>query len=78
MLRRTYICMAHPEQVRPVWFTDPPQPDCPRFVTRSVLYGAMNGASFLAYVEQMLAPTLAEGDIVLLNNLSSHRVSGVR
>ena len=43
-----------------------------------VLDGAMNGAAFLAYTEQFLAPTLRPGDIVVLDNLSSHKVSGVR
>lgn len=43
-----------------------------------VLDGAINGAAFLAYVEQMLAPTLSSGDIVVLDNLSSHKVAGVR
>jgi transposase len=43
-----------------------------------VIDGAINGELFLAYVEQMLAPTLAPGDIVVLDNLSSHKVSGVR
>ena len=43
-----------------------------------VLDGAINGAAFLAYVEQMLCPTLHPGDIVICDNLSSHKVSGVR
>jgi len=43
-----------------------------------VLDGAMNGPIFRAYVEQMLAPTLQPGDIVLLDNLSCHKVAGVR
>jgi hypothetical protein len=43
-----------------------------------VLGGAINGETFLAYVEQMLAPTLSSGDIVVLDNLSSHKVTGVR
>jgi transposase len=43
-----------------------------------VLDGAINGAAFLAYIEQFLAPTLRPGDIVVLDNLSSHKVSGVR
>jgi transposase len=43
-----------------------------------VLDGAMNGAAFLAYTEQFLAPTLRPGDIVVLDNPSSHKVSGVR
>ena len=38
----------------------------------------MNGAAFLAYVEQALAPTLSRGDVVVLDNLSSHKVAGVR
>lgn len=43
-----------------------------------VLDGAMNGPAFLAYTEQFLVPTLRPGDIVVLDNLSSHKVSGVR
>ena len=43
-----------------------------------VLDGAINGAAFLAYVEQFLVPTLTSGDVVVLDNLSSHKVSGVR
>jgi transposase len=43
-----------------------------------VLDGAMNGETFLAYVEQILAPTLSPGDIIILDNLSSHKVAGVR
>jgi transposase len=43
-----------------------------------VLDGAINGAAFLAYTEQFLVPVLKPGDIVVLDNLSSHKVSGVR
>jgi transposase len=43
-----------------------------------VIDGAMNGEAFLAYVEQMLAPTLSSGDIVVMDNLPSHKVAGVR
>ncbi len=43
-----------------------------------VLDGAMNGAAFKAYVEQVLVPSLAPGDIVIMDNLSSHKVAGVR
>jgi transposase len=43
-----------------------------------VLDGAINSRAFRAYVEQMLAPTLALGDIVVLDNLGSHKVEGVR
>jgi transposase len=43
-----------------------------------VVDGAMDGPTFLAYVRQQLAPTLQRGDIVVLDNLASHKVSGVR
>ena len=43
-----------------------------------VLDGPMNGTAFRAYVEQMLAPTLRPGDIVIMDNLSAHKVAGVR
>ena len=42
-----------------------------------VLDGPMTGAAFLAYVEQFLAPTLAPGDVVVLDNLAAHKVAGV-
>ena len=44
----------------------------------AVFDGAINGASFLAWVEQILVPTLGQGDIVVLDNLSSHKIDGVR
>lgn len=40
--------------------------------------GPMDGELFLAWVEQFLCPTLQTGDIVILDNLSSHKVHGVR
>jgi hypothetical protein len=43
-----------------------------------VIDGPMNGDAFLAYVEQVLAPTLKPGDIVVLDNLSAHKVPGIR
>jgi transposase len=43
-----------------------------------LLDGPMNGLSFLAYVEQILAPTLKCGDIVIMDNVSIHKVAGVR
>jgi transposase len=43
-----------------------------------VLDGAIDGCAFLAYIEQMLAPKLRRGDIVVLDNLGSHKVAGVR
>ena len=33
---------------------------------------------FLAYVKEQLVPTLKAGDIVVMDNLSSHKVGGVR
>ena len=39
---------------------------------------AINGTIFVAYVEQVLAPTLRPGDLVVMDNLSSHKVTGVR
>jgi transposase len=43
-----------------------------------LLDGPMDGESFLAWVEQMLAPTLRPGDIVVMDNLAAHKVVGVR
>jgi transposase len=43
-----------------------------------VLDGAINGAAFLAWVEQALVPELRAGDTVVMDNLGSHKVSGVR
>ena len=43
-----------------------------------VVDGAINGEVFLAYVEQELVPTLHKGDIVVMDNLSSHKVAGVK
>jgi len=40
--------------------------------------GPMDGVMFLAWVRQFLCPTLKPGDIVVLDNLSSHKVAGVR
>ncbi|MEP0583343.1 MAG: IS630 family transposase, partial [Roseibium sp.] len=43
-----------------------------------VLDGAMNGPAFLAYVEQVLVPTLTPGDIVIMDNLPAHKPAAVR
>jgi len=43
-----------------------------------VLDGAMHGAAFLAYVEQVLMPTLIPGDIVIMDNLPAHKSAAVR
>lgn len=43
-----------------------------------VFDGPIDGVSFLAYVEQILVPTLHAGDIVIADNLAAHKVTGVR
>ena len=43
-----------------------------------VIDGAMDGPAFLAYVSQVLAPTLDRGDVVFMDNLRTHKVDGVR
>jgi transposase len=48
------------------------------FVAPLTIDGPINGALFLAWVEQHLAPTLSAGDLVIMDNLSSHKVAGVR
>jgi transposase len=49
-----------------------------RIVTPLVLDGPMDGVIFRAWVEQFLAPALAPGEIVLADNLASHKVAGLR
>jgi len=43
-----------------------------------VIDGAMDGPTFLDYVEQCLAPALRPGQVVVMDNLSSHKIAGVR
>ena len=43
-----------------------------------LLEGALDSASFVAYIEQVLVPTLEPGQVVLLDNLSCHRVAAAR
>lgn len=43
-----------------------------------VLEGAIDGAAFEIYVERILAPTLKSGDIVVMDNLSSHKNANAR
>ncbi len=43
-----------------------------------VIDGAMNGTAFTAYAETFLAPTPRPGDIVVMDNLPAHKVSGAR
>jgi transposase len=42
-----------------------------------VYKGALTGELFVAYINQFLAPTLRQGDIVIMDNLTSHKVKGV-
>ena len=50
---------------------------CDEITAPLVLDGPINGESFLAYVEQNLAPTLKPGDIVIMDNLGSHKSAAV-
>lgn len=43
-----------------------------------VIDGPINGLSFLAYVKQCLIPTLRPGDIVIMDNLGSHKRDAIR
>ena len=43
-----------------------------------VLDGPINGESFRAYVEQVLVPDLRKGDIVIMDNLGSHKAPAIR
>ena len=43
-----------------------------------VLDGPMDGPTFLFYVEQCLVPALEHGQVVVMDNLSSHKIAGVR
>ena len=46
-------------------------------VAPMVIKGAMNGEAFLAYIDQCLVPTLQRRDIVVVDNVSFHKVAGV-
>ena len=49
-----------------------------RIVAPWLIEGPINGESFLLYVEKVLAPTLKPNDIVIMDNLGSHRSKAVR
>ena len=51
---------------------------CDEVTAPTVIDGAMDGPMFLAYVRQQLVPTLRPGDVVIMDNLSCHKVAGVR
>lgn len=48
------------------------------FIAPMLLDGPMDGEVFRAWCEQMLAPALRPGDIVIMDNLAAHKVDGVR
>jgi transposase len=51
---------------------------CDGLTAPLVIDGAINGELFLAYVEQVLVPTLKPGDVVIMDNLRVHKMTGVR
>ena len=51
---------------------------CDGLTAPGVFDGAINGELFVAYIEQVLVPTLKPGDVVIMDNLRSHKVAGVR
>jgi hypothetical protein len=51
---------------------------CDRITAPCVIDGPINGTSFRAYVEQFLVPTLNRGDVVIMDNLGSHKGRAVR
>ena len=51
---------------------------CDCLTAPAVFDGPIDGESFVAYVQQVLVPTLRPGDIVVMDNLSSHKVDGVQ
>jgi transposase len=52
---------------------------CPEGIIAPLVFdGAMNGETFCQYVREMLAPLLRPGDIVIMDNLAAHKVSGIR
>ena len=51
---------------------------CDGLIAPCVIDGPINGASFLAYVTQFLVPTLLPGDVVVMDNLGSHKGKAVR
>ena len=51
---------------------------CDGLTAPCVIDGPINGASFRVYVEQVLVPILAPGDIVVMDNLGSHKGRAIR
>ena len=51
---------------------------CDQVIAPCVFDGPINGESFLRYVEQFLVPTLKPGDVVVMDNLGSHKADSIR
>ena len=51
---------------------------CDAVTAPFVLDGPINGEAFLAYVEQILVPTFKPGDVVVMDNLGSHKNQAIR
>ena len=51
---------------------------CDRVTAPCVFNGPINGECFLLYVEQILVPSLKPGDIVVMDNLGSHKAQAIR
>jgi transposase len=51
---------------------------CDGLTAPCVFDGPINGTLFRAYVEQVLVPTLRPGDIVVMDNLGSHKAAAIR
>ena len=51
---------------------------CDGLTAPCVIDGPINGVIFRAYVDQVLVPTLKPGDLVVMDNLGSHKSQGVR
>jgi transposase len=51
---------------------------CDRLTAPCVIEGAVNARNFLAYVKQVLVPTLRRGDVVIMDNLRSHKSKAIR
>lgn len=51
---------------------------CDRIDAPCLFDGPINGEAFLAYVRDLLVPTLSPGDVVIMDNLGSHRGKAVR
>jgi transposase len=51
---------------------------CDAVTAPCVIDGPINGLTFQAYIEQFLVPTLAVGDVVIMDNLGSHKGQPVR